>query len=454
MASQPVDLKARITLLKRDFPTFPSATIKSVLVGQNYEVARARIHLALAKKQYDQEKAQRGSNEGDGGRKFESPFALASQPKDRTFSLPPAPIPKSTREPSSQLQFVHEIDLDSSFDSSRSEHSSSQVSSQSSSLSHDLNYFYSTHTSSKGTKESVHYKHTVSSVPDAQQNKISPFASSKSPVPSLVHQPTSKKQPSIPDLFKKAAKSKEKGPARQTDTTNTKKRMRSFFDDIMDIPESFHKKQDEFVEDIDDEIISKPKRKKLEIGSSASSSRISQTLSRKITSHTMPGSKISQSMDSTSKKRHSSHNDISNHNHPPSPPVAPVTLHTTHQLQDRTVFRELSSDDDLDHSDAGANDSRSSEATVILPSQVESSQLGTTTSHPSFNLCSQVDARLCRQTPSRRIICESSDDEWLLYFCKYKRFVTLSTQRCDIGISTTPLIRFLVFGFFLFATVP
>jgi hypothetical protein len=103
-SSTQTDLAVKISTLHRDFPTSSAQEIHAVLSAQNYELARARIQLVLAKKQADQARAEKVQIDVTGDDKFESPFARASIAKDRANGHRIAPAlkvaPKLPAKPS------------------------------------------------------------------------------------------------------------------------------------------------------------------------------------------------------------------------------------------------------------------------------------------------------------------------------------------------------------------
>jgi hypothetical protein len=407
MSSQPSDLNARIALLKRDFPGVSSETIKSILSSQNYEVARARIHLALAKKKEQHEKAAQRANETQEAPIFESPFSISN----RSFSSSTAPPPKYPPALPERTTFKPDLSLDSSIDSSHSDKPSSQISSQSSTLSNDLIFFYSAPYKSKPHLAPVNGDQHQSKGSSTATPHISPFLLSKGDMPSIRPKPLPNRQSSISELFKKARTQSK----RQEGTQDSKKRMRDFFDDIDDIPESKDSKQIrvdvEVIDSDDDSFMRTRKRTQLSepVSLSTSSSRLSQpikstkTISSSHTTSSLTRTTAHQekapsasSSSSRPKQRSRSQEDIVH--------LEPVRKKKLLPLLHGTEDFDIEVETELNRTEGGGNDSRSSDATVILPDPEElysSTQL-------SFSVCSQMEPHKKHQY-SRRTICEDSE---------------------------------------------
>lgn len=270
-------LRVKVEQLKLDFPHFSSKFIKSVLTAQSGEVARARLQLAVAKKQADEERALAATLGLDDGAKFESPFALAGQSKERGSG--PSSSTQPIRIPDLPARTVNllESDLNTSVDSYLSEKSDTFYSSQSSTASSDLRRTTSLLSTSRTSGERKLPPLPPRESMDAFNMDFSPFASAgRSSVStfssSLRHD---KKERTIPTLFRQ----QQEHMTRLEDKRTKRKRSLELSD------EEFESSKPDFFDDIE-EIFGNgrsdpaPKRKKLTIETESSVHRLSQPLKR------------------------------------------------------------------------------------------------------------------------------------------------------------------------------
>jgi len=283
MSSIPPELRAKVKALQRDFPASSSTHILSVLLDQNQEIALARVHLALLKKEEDRIKAMKSCSQLDGSSNFESPFARA---KDRplTASLPLPP--KNTHELPARYLVSQDNDLNSSTEFSSSPKSDIATSSQSSTGSSGLTRQSSFSSIPGMLIGRVQRPPTATALDIPAKYEISPLALSR-PLSSTLHlqKPKEKRDITIPELLRKSTTTKKSRLLR----TNLAKRKRSssFFDDVMDLDEESKPPKEEItvVDVLDDEsqAFKRRKRRKLAIDNSThpSDSRLSQSFSRR-----------------------------------------------------------------------------------------------------------------------------------------------------------------------------
>jgi hypothetical protein len=418
MATHITDLRGKVKSLKRDFPIFSYDRIQAVLLEQNQEVARARIQLALAKKQEDQGKALISSLDADTANKFESPFALVVSAKDRPSALSSSIQPKIAPDLPARTSLTYEIDLNSSIESLESEKNLSIHSSQSSALSNDIIQLYTTQT---GTTDGFERQHGLVSShrrrADTAKREISPFALSKgsnAAPPRLVAKSNPKREVTINEMFQNSSANETR---LQGTNRSARKRMRTFFDDIMDLPEehvvSYVDVGVEVIEDPEEESFVSTKRRKLQLDATPHSSYLSQEIPQNqnksnSSSRRSRTSSIrsSHTQDESTCSSSQSHHSQQNLNDSAMTLASRSKRHHTHM--DR-MKEEYSSEEEHDDSTTIANDSHSSDSINHI---IEADSSSPPRIAEKYSMCSQppLHAAVPRHQASRRMIMEDEDE--------------------------------------------
>lgn len=405
------ELCTKVKVLQRDFPACSASHILNVLLDQNQEIALARVHLVLLKKEEDRLKALTSLVESTGSHKTDSPFALS---KDRPVPASLALPPKSAPDLPAKSILSQNEDLNSSTEFSSSQKSDFASSSQSSAGSSGI-----TRQPSLSSIRKSHFDRLQGSsrtIPNDSMAKsdVSPFALSRPSPGMLPHHKSKKKHDiTIPDLFHRS-NMKE---TRLMGTNRAKRNLTStFFDDVMDLPEE-RKILDEtsdIVEVLDEEVpqFRRGKRRKLEIDSVShlSHDRLSQILS---------GQKPTKPLEPKTGKPHTEE-PRPRLPLPPSGASPLSTLVSTTPLGPEpkpraTLELYLSDDEDYDGSTTVGNESNSSDPNTSM-STLESSSRShpfATTNHSllqeSFQFSSQPPRDVPIQLRRRNRILEDDD---------------------------------------------
>ena len=267
MSATQRDLRVKIDQLKLDFPNFSSKFIKSVLLAQNLEVARARLQLAVAKKQEDANKLLSSTLGLEEGSKFESPFARASQTKDRVSGVYTSNQLSSAPELPARTINLIETDLNTSIESNTSEKSDIFISSQSSTASSDFRRSSSFLSSSPQTLERRPPPLPPRDPKTRPNSDVSPFALARPSVPSYTSLIRKEYETTIPELF-----IQQSSKPRQENRTKRKRGL-TLSDEVT-------RAKDDFFDDIEEIYTSKgsieptTKRKKLMIDTDTPSHRL------------------------------------------------------------------------------------------------------------------------------------------------------------------------------------
>lgn len=404
-------LRGKVEQLKLDFPNFSSKYIKSVLVAQSGEVARARLQLAVAKKQADEERALAATLGLDDGSKFESPFALAGHSKERGSgpfsSTQPLRIPDL---PARSVNLV-DSDLNTSVDSYLSEKSDTFYSSQSSTASSDLRRTTSLLSTSRPSGERKPPPLPPRESMDAFNTDLSPFAlAGRSSVPTFSSSARpEKREYTIPSLFRQ----QQEHNSRLEDKRTKRKRNLELSD------EEFESAKPDFYDDIE-EIFGNgrsdpaPKRKKLIIETEVSAQRLSQPLKRR-TSTTLekPSSQLEKPSPHTHEKHLIKDGSTKRPRHgllaapldDPTPKRAP-----TSRSRGSSISTDVIDLDEIDGSATVGNDSNLSESpsSSTATSDPIESHFSNNEQPLPFTLCSQEpQVRPAARLVRRRFLEES-----------------------------------------------
>lgn len=424
MSSQKGDLRAKVQLLQADFPCFSSSFIQTTLVAQGLEVARARLQLAVLKKQEDVNKLLSSQQPSTGGDKFESPFALAANPKERSHAAQSSSQPIQVPELPARTFNPLESDLNTSVESYLSEKSEKFYSSQSSV--EPLRHTPSSLSSSPSLLAIDQHKssrnlHISTERGNGDFSEKSPFALSAHS--KLSYAPTLRqdRQQTITSMLRRRKDEPNAGSTREKANKKKRKPTDDFLDSLDSIGSDDHLTDSSTMKEIEEMYGTSKgphskRKQQLQIeqkDAKPKPSRLSQILPRKNTRESLNTNSKEIRQASPPKKRTTRREDFLVDDSPPQTHQMPL-YHRKSKSRRSSEFIDLDPivvDDDNDANTTLGNDSHLFDSITSSPTMSEYREASYATNHSSlpFMLCSQVSPSGARPQAQRRRILEESD---------------------------------------------